>query len=139
MCYVGQRQKHNLNRSLHTQIHQEFIETHLIGVAVEARKGRLCDMKGVLCCTCLCQLILFLNLRREHSNSDKGKIRYEIIKSVRGSGAFVFEVAVSIVASTPFLSDTDCWNASQPNIPLRARNQVLSRESLRHKIKLGAG
>ena len=56
-----------------------------------------------------------------------------------GSGAFEVEVAVSVVASAPFLSDTDCWNASQPNISMRARKQEWRRESLGHKIKLGAG
>jgi hypothetical protein len=115
-------------------MHQEFIETHLIGVAVEARKGRLCDMKGILCCASLCQLILFVNLRGEHSNCDKGKILYEINKSVRASRAFVFEVAVWIVASAPFLSDTDCWNASQPTIPKRANNQEWRREGFGTEI-----
>jgi hypothetical protein len=70
------------------------------------------------------------------TNSTLGDIRDNQI--VQESGAFVFEVAVWIVASAPFLSDTDCWNASQPTIPLRARNQVLRRESLGHRIKIGS-
>jgi hypothetical protein len=32
-----------LNRSLHIPVYQEYIETRLIGVALETRKGRLCD------------------------------------------------------------------------------------------------
>ena len=69
------------------------------------------------------------------------KLKYDtrLKKRIPVSRAFEFEVAVSIVASTPFLFDTDCWNASQSTIPKRARKQALRRESLGHRIKLGAG
>ena len=33
------------------KMYQDFIETHLIVVALEARKGMLCDVKGILCCS----------------------------------------------------------------------------------------
>ena len=66
------------------------------------------------------------------TNSTLGDIRANQI--VQESGAFVFEVAVSIVASTPFLSDTDCWNASQPTIPKRAKSQEWRREGLGTEI-----
>jgi len=42
-----------LNKCGHIQRLQEFVEIHLIGVALEARKGRLCYLKGILCSSCL--------------------------------------------------------------------------------------
>jgi hypothetical protein len=67
-----------LNRSLHFAMYQEFIETHLIGVALETRKGKLCDCERIIVvalCGSFFVLFLFVSLRGGHSMCDKGKIR----------------------------------------------------------------
>ena len=40
---LGRDLSTSLNGRLYILMYQEFIETHLIAVALETRKGRLCD------------------------------------------------------------------------------------------------
>jgi hypothetical protein len=74
-----------LNRSLHIAIYQEFIETHLIGVALETRKEKLCDCERIIVVALYGNffvLFLFVSLRGGHSICDKGKTRsYAILVS----------------------------------------------------------
>ena len=63
--------------------------------------------------------------KRDHQNSS-------------GKWAFEVEVGVSMAESAPFLSDTDCLNASQPTIRERAKSQDWRREGLGPEIEVGA-
>jgi len=141
-CYVGQRHKHHLNRKVHIQMCQDFIQTHLIGVALETRKGRLGDVKGILCCSCLrlFHCVVFIcelersalklwqrqtTIRDQQESSGKW--------GIRGWGRWL------MAESAPFLPDTDCMNASPPTIPKRASSQEWRRECLGPEIKVRAG
>ena len=142
MCYVVQRHKHHLKQKPAHPNASRIYRNPLNRSSSRGTERKVVwyERNIVLCLFLSVSLSCFCLWTWEVSIQIVTKAKYGTRSQKSwGSGAFEVEVAVSVVASAPFLSDTDCWNASQPNIPMRARKQVWRIEGLGHKIKLGSG